>query len=44
MHYKKVNENYFQKIYANGTKKRISRKEYLDKIKQKGGEKILFDN
>ena len=38
MHYKKVNENYFQKIYANGTKKRISRKEYLDKIKkQKGG-------
>ena len=43
MHYKKVSENYFQKIYANGTKKRISRKEYLEKIKkQKGGEDTYY--
>ena len=37
MHYVQVNKNYFQKVYANGNKKRISRNEYLEKTKQKGG-------
>lgn len=46
MHYVQVNKNYFQKVYANGTKKRISRNEYLEKTKQKGGNdqiKIEYD-
>ena len=46
MHYVQVNKNYFQKVYANGNKKRISRNEYLEKTKQKGGNdqiKIEYD-
>ena len=38
MHYVQVNKNYFQKVYANGKKKRISRNEYLEKNTQKGGD------
>ena len=46
MHYVQVNKNYFQKVYANGNKKRISRNEYLEKTTQKGGNdtiKIIYD-